>query len=84
MSATFKSGDRVRLNYDVERYPHFIAPKGAAGTILPIHDGDSVLLVRLDEPVFGMEEWDNELQVMLDGSDDDPAEMLSHLAGQPA
>lgn len=52
-------GARVRLQHDVERYPHFIAPEGALGTVTDI-DPD-FFVVRLDERVEGAEDWDNEV-----------------------
>jgi len=52
-------GDRYRLARDVDRYPHFIAPSGAAGTITQA-DAHGIAL-KLDEPLPGAEEWDNEV-----------------------
>lgn len=53
-------GTRVRLRRDVDRYPHFVAPQGAEGTVTK--NGDDFLAVKLDEPLDGAEEWDNEVQ----------------------
>jgi len=55
------AGSRVELVVDVDRYPHFIAPRGATGTVVDHGDPQIVLAVRLDEPVAGAEDWDNEV-----------------------
>lgn len=55
-----QEGTRVRLTQDVERYPHFVAPQGAKGTVTKSRD--DLVAVQLDEPLNGAEEWDNEVQ----------------------
>lgn len=50
---------RVVLIRDIERYPHFIAVKGRTGVIV-VADPDCIA-VRLDDPLDGAEEWDNEV-----------------------
>jgi len=57
----FKPGTRVALKHDVDRYPHFIAAAGSVGTVVSTGD-DRVFAVRLDEPLAGAEDWDNEVQ----------------------
>ena len=52
-------GTRVKLRKDVERYPHFVAPEGAEGIITKKEE--DLIAVRLDEPLEGAEEWDNEI-----------------------
>lgn len=54
-----KEGTRVRLTKDVERYPHFTARKGAKGTVT--ESGDGTVMVLMDEPIKGCEDWDNEV-----------------------
>jgi hypothetical protein len=57
--ALLSVGDRVRLTHEVWRYPHFIAECGQAGTVTYVsHD---MVAVRMDAPVKGAEEWDNEV-----------------------
>lgn len=56
----FTVGERVELLRDVERYPHFIAPKGATGTVTGVDE--ELVRVRLDQPLPGAEEWGNEVQ----------------------
>lgn len=52
-------GTRVALRHDIERYPHFIAPKGATGVIT---EADHELFaVKMDEVLVGAEDWDNEI-----------------------
>lgn len=52
-------GTRVRLRRDVDRYPFFIAPEGATGTV--VECSCDALLVKMDEHIDGCEEWDNEI-----------------------
>lgn len=52
-------GARVRLTEDAERFPHFIADKGAVGTVTM--DDDHLYAVKMDEHLDGCEEWDNEV-----------------------
>ena len=59
----FPSGTRVRLRYAVDRFPDFIAPPGATGSVC--HDGDETWVV-LDERLPGAEHWDNAIQVAPD------------------
>lgn len=57
---TFKVGDRVKLVRDVERFPDFIAPAGATGTVSGIEiNGD--IAVKMDAIITGCEEWNNEI-----------------------
>jgi hypothetical protein len=51
------AGQRVQLREEVNRYPHFIAPKGATGTITEATT-DSVA-ITMDERLEGAEEWAN-------------------------
>lgn len=52
-------GTRVRLTEDAERFPFFIAPKGGLGTVTM--DDQWIYAVKMDEPLDGCEEWDNEV-----------------------
>lgn len=63
-------GSRVRLRNVVERYPHFIAPAGALGTVVTLDE--EVLAVRLDEPLAGAEEWGNEVHWYAGAGMDEP------------
>jgi hypothetical protein len=38
---------RVRLTCDVDRYPHFVAPKGATGTVKSVEEDLITVLNRL-------------------------------------
>ena len=59
---------RYRLVCDVERYPSFIARAGLTGTMLPEEHGE--VLLKLDAPLDGAEEWDNCIQwIRADGDD---------------
>jgi hypothetical protein len=52
-------GERVRTLWPIDRYPHFVVAPGSAGVVTTCEQG--LCTVRLDDPVPGMEEWDNEL-----------------------
>lgn len=81
----FPVGTRVRLTQDVERFPHFIAPKGAVGTVTS--NDEYGFWVKLDAHLPGAEEWDNEIQWSPDIEDDDPTadvEVLSTRADKIA
>jgi hypothetical protein len=64
---TLTVGARYRLAHDIERYPNFIAKTGLTGTL--ILTGAEVLL-QMDEPLDGAEDWDNCIQwIPADGDD---------------
>ncbi|MBA3865967.1 MAG: hypothetical protein H0X42_06425 [Solirubrobacterales bacterium] len=52
-------GTRAQLRGRVERFPHFQIAAGATGTV--VESSASQIALRLDEPVSGAEEWENEL-----------------------
>ena len=47
------------LVHDVDRFPHFVARAGSTGTLVAA-DREAVML-RMDDPLPGAEEWDNEV-----------------------
>lgn len=51
-------GARVRVIEEVHRYPHFIVPEGALGTVSSVESA-RLFWVELDETIDGAEEWDN-------------------------
>lgn len=57
--ATPTLGERFVLTVDVERFPHFVAARGSKGTVADVSHG--AISLRLDEPLPGAEEWDNEI-----------------------
>lgn len=59
---------RVRTTQVIDRYPHFLAPAGATGTVVAVEP--SFVAVRMDEPIEGAEEWNNQIHW---GPDDDDA-----------
>ena len=75
-----KVGDRVRLRRTLERYPDALVEAGAVGTVIDSED----VVIRLDDPVEGLEDWDNQLH----GSDESPLEadleLLSESGEQPS
>jgi hypothetical protein len=52
-------GSRGRLRRNVDRFPHFIAQAGAPGTVTEATE--SLIALRLDKPLPGAEEWDNDV-----------------------
>jgi len=52
-------GSRGRLRRSVDRFPHFVAQAGATGTVTEATD--ALIALRMDEPLSGAEEWDNEV-----------------------
>ena len=58
--AGLPEGTRVVLVADVERFPHFIVPAGRTGRV--VERSASLVLVAMDEPFRGGEDWDHEIQ----------------------
>jgi hypothetical protein len=58
------AGKRVVLKRDVDRYPDFIAPAGLTGLIVEMEP--DFIRVKMDLPVKGAEQWDNEVHWMYD------------------
>lgn len=52
-----ESGERVVLTVEVDRFPHVLVPAGMGGTVEYADEGK--ILIRLDEQVPGLAEWDN-------------------------
>ncbi len=71
---TFTIGTRVRLTHAVDRYPHFIAPKGSTGTVVDIGCNE-IFAVRLDEKLDGAEDWMNEIHWSYDELDNVPDDL---------
>lgn len=59
----FKAGDRIELTEWVERFPSFQVAPGATGVVTSSED--TLLCVKMDEPIAGCEEWDNVVQFVL-------------------
>jgi hypothetical protein len=57
-------GERVRTLWPIDRYPHFVVAPGSAGVVTTCERG--LCTVRLDDPVPGMEPWENELHFTTD------------------
>lgn len=55
--SSLQEGQRVEFAAELERHPDFTVPAGATGTI--IYLDDSLLTVQMDEPIPGLEPWDN-------------------------
>lgn len=74
--APIEVGQRYALTADVERFPHFIARKGATGTVTDTQP--QLVALTLDEPLAGAEEWDNAV-IFTDGDFPSPeAEFRAH------
>jgi hypothetical protein len=65
-------GLRFRLVRNVERYPQFVAPAGAVGTVVTDSAAElhGYVALKLDAPVPGMEPWDGEVHWYADFSPD--------------
>ena len=59
-----KIGERVELRHEVERFPHFVVAAGEQGTVSYNHQDEhgGTIAVRMDNPIDGAEEWNNEVQ----------------------
>jgi hypothetical protein len=71
-------GARVSLTRDTDRYPHFLAPAGATGTVAEV-DAECVW-VHMDDFLPGAEEWGNRIQWHRDDgypTTDDPREVAA-------
>lgn len=55
-------GDRIELTEWVERFPSFQVPPGATGVVT---DAGALVSIKMDNPIAGCEEWDNEVQFVL-------------------
>lgn len=53
-------GSRFVLVCDVDKFPHFIAPKGSTGTV--VHIESHAFWLELDEYLTGAEEWSNQVE----------------------
>jgi hypothetical protein len=53
------AGERFRLARPVDRFPHFLAPTGASGTVT--HSDEHTICLHMDEYLAGAEKWDNEI-----------------------
>ena len=56
-----KVGDRIRLRREVNKYPHFIAERGATGTVVESAADEicGLIVVKMDAHLPGAEDWDN-------------------------
>ncbi len=71
-------GAKVLFVDALERYPHFTVPAGATGTVT--NSDDDYYAVKVDQPIPGAEEWDNEV-IWSIGDDEEPGLDL-RLAGE--
>lgn len=74
---TMQVGTRVRLLQDVDRYPHFIAPKGATGEVIEV-DRLGNTIVQMHDYLKGADDWDN--CIWFGNGLGDPAEDLEIIA----
>jgi len=65
-------GARFRLTEAVERFPHFTAPAGAAGTVTDA--SPHVVCMHMDDYLPGAEDWDNEIVWTIDNDYDENGE----------
>jgi hypothetical protein len=67
----FFEGTRVRLKETIDIYPIGVFDAGLTGTVVYL-DPTGVSAVRLDTHFPALNEWDNELQIWRNGSDEGP------------
>lgn len=73
-SQSIQVGARVQLRHDVDRYPHFIALSGSAGTV--VEATDEMVCVLMDNDLGpGAAEWDNEIHWYPPNGDDPTADL---------
>lgn len=65
-------GTQIMLRRSIDRFPHFVAESGSTGTVLEF--SAEYIRVKMDEPIEGCEEWDNEIVWSADGDDFDDFE----------
>jgi hypothetical protein len=73
----FAVGDKVRLRLDVDRFPHFIARSGMTGVVSVSTENE--LAVKMDEPLNGAEEWDNQVWWYDNGIEEFPKNAMEDL-----
>lgn len=54
-----KNGQRVKFIDPYDVYPHFVVERGATGTVT--YANDEMVSVKMDAPISGAEEWNNEV-----------------------
>lgn len=52
-------GSRIELVDYADRFPFFLVPPGAKGTVTEV--SDNVVCIKMDEHIDGCEGWDNEV-----------------------
>ena len=62
-------GTSVRFKHQVDRYPHFIAPKDMTGIVVDLGD-PTLVAVKMDLRIPGAESWNNEVHWYLPNGDD--------------
>lgn len=77
MKPAIKIGTRVRLTLDIENYPFILAKAGLTGTLVEKNNDDGFWLVKLDKYFEDLDEWDNCLQVGVNG--ENPQDYLEAL-----
>ncbi|HYE90821.1 MAG TPA: hypothetical protein VEA38_07380, partial [Terriglobales bacterium] len=54
---SLQEGQRVEFAAELDRSPDYTVPAGATGVVTYLDD--SLLTIQMDEPVPGLEPWDN-------------------------
>ena len=66
-----RAGARVRFGASFDRFPHFIVHEGATGTVGAVHEHDTCLAVKLDDPPDGVPPEDDGIVFLLLAEDAD-------------
>jgi hypothetical protein len=54
---SLQEGQRVEFAVELDRRPDFTIPAGATGVVAYLDD--TVLTIQMDQPIPGLEPWDN-------------------------
>ncbi|HSX23240.1 MAG TPA: hypothetical protein VLE97_10755 [Gaiellaceae bacterium] len=66
-----REGARVRFRAAFDRFPFFVVPQGAGGTVGAMHEHDTCLAVKLDAPPDGVPAEDDGCVFLLFAEDAD-------------
>lgn len=62
----FAVGARVFVKHEVDKYPTGLVPVGERGIV--VYNDGLTIRVKMDRPIKGYEEWNNEVYFDVDGN----------------
>lgn len=63
-----RTGQRVQVARDLDFLPFFKLKAGQTGTVHFVNDERGNCSVKMDDPIDGCEQWDNEVYFNLEGA----------------